>query len=487
MICQKHFFSIIERFKGTKILCVGDLMLDIFTYGDVSRVSPEAPVPVLKVSHEKEMLGGAGNVVNNLLALGAQPILVGAVGPDNNGDTVKKILLEKGVGLDGLISDAALQTIEKRRFTTRGQQLLRVDREETAYFPDALYDGILNRALEKLKDVSGLILSDYGKGLLHPQKVIRPLIDGAAKLGIPIVVDPKGADYSIYKGTTVITPNRKELNEATKLPTKTDEEVIEAGATLIDTCGIQNVLATRSEDGMTLIQADKDAHHFKTQVKEISDVSGAGDTVIAVLTAALGTGASLKDAAYLSNVAGSIVVGKLNTATVSDLELKEACTHQTQGNHTKVMSEDRALGKIKSWHEKGLKVGFTNGCFDILHEGHITIFKEADMACDRLIVGINSDASVKRLKGNERPINDEKTRALIVSCLAFVDAVVIFHEDTPLNLIKSFQPDVLIKGDDYKKEDVVGGDIVEGKGGRVVLVDLVKGKSTTNIVNKLKG
>lgn len=478
--------SSIDHFKNTTVLCVGDLMLDLFVYGEVSRISPEAPIPILKATREFYTLGGAGNVVNNLLSLGAKPLIVSIIGTDPNGTKLCELLREKGIKTSHLIQDPAVQTIEKRRFSTKNQQLLRVDYERTGFFAPALYASLIEKAKKLLPEVDALILSDYGKGVLHQDLVLIPLIKEAKKHNIPIITDPKGNDYSIYKGSTLITPNRKELHEASNLPTITDKEVVLASTKILDECGIDNVLATRSEDGMTLVQSNGEAHHYKTQAREVYDVSGAGDTVVAVMAAALGTQVPLQDACYLSNIAGSIVVGKIGTATVSDTELKQYCMDKTLDEEDKLMPLGMVLEKVKIWHQKGLKVGFTNGCFDLLHQGHIKILRESKEACDKLIVAINSDASVHRLKGPNRPINDEKTRATIMACLKFIDAVLIFEEDTPLEVIKELCPDVLIKGADYAVDQVVGGDFVQKKGGKVVLVDLEPGRSSTAIIGKIQ-
>lgn len=486
MTTFKDVTAIITGFKKARIVCVGDLMLDLFVYGEVSRISPEAPIPVLKVSKEFQTLGGAGNVVNNLLALGAQPHLISVVGDDQKGNEAKTLLAEKGLPTNGIHVCKNTQTIQKRRFATKAQQLLRVDYEQVAYFDDAVYDHLRAHAESALKKADALILSDYGKGVLHPEKLLQPLIQLAKTQNIPIVVDPKGTDYTIYRGATLITPNRKELYEATGMAIKTDHEIVEAAQTLIQQCGVENVLATRSEDGMTLVKNTHEAHHYRTKVQEVFDVSGAGDTVVATVTAAIATGSTLQEAAYLSNIAGSLVVAKSNTATISDEELIHACTEKALDEGDKVLTVGMALEKIKIWHRKGLKVGFTNGCFDLLHEGHIRILRQSREACDRLIVAINSDASVKRLKGSERPINDERTRATIISCLKFVDAVIIFEEDTPLDVINCLLPDVLVKGADYTIDQVVGADIVTQNGGKVVLVDLVKGRSSSALIEKIK-
>ena len=478
--------SLIDGFKKTSVLCIGDLMLDLFVYGDVSRISPEAPIPILKVNHEFHTLGGVGNVVNNLLSIGAQPHLLSIVGADTNAQKLCDLLKEKGISPDHLIQDATVQTIEKRRFSTKMQQLLRVDYEGEGYFEGHLYAALVEKAKKILPHVQALVLSDYGKGVLHPDLVIAPLIAEAHKYNIPIITDPKGKDYSIYRGVTLITPNRKELHDATHLATSSDQEILAAAQRILTDCGIENVLATRSEDGMTLVKKNGEAHHYKTSAKEVYDVSGAGDTVVAVMAAALGAGGAFEEACYLSNMAGSIVVGKIGTATVSDTELKNQCSKKSHDEDDKLMPMGMMLEKVKVWHQKGLKIGFTNGCFDLLHQGHIKILKEAKAACDKLIVGLNSDASVKRLKGPTRPINDEKTRAIILGSLQFVDAVLIFEEDTPLQAIQELCPDVLIKGADYTVDTVVGGDFVQKRGGKVVLVDLDPGRSSTAIIQKIQ-
>lgn len=478
--------SLIDNFKKTSVLCVGDLMLDLFVYGDVTRISPEAPIPILKANHEFYTLGGVGNVVNNLLSIGAQPQLLSIVGTDLNGQKIEEILKEKGISSQHLIQDTSVLTIEKRRFSTKTQQLLRVDYEGEGFFEQRLYTALVEKAKKILPQMQVLVLSDYGKGVLHPDHVITPLMAEAKKHNIPVITDPKGRDYSIYKGSTLITPNRKELHDATHLPTATDKEIIAAAHKILTECGIQNVLATRSEDGMTLLKKDGEAHHYKTSVKEVYDVSGAGDTVVAVIAAALGAGAPLEDACNLSNIAGSIVVGKIGTATVSDDELKKEFNTKSPEEENKLMPLETLTEKVKIWHQKGLKVGFTNGCFDLLHQGHIKILKESKAACDKLIVGLNSDASVQRLKGPTRPINDQKTRAIILGALHCVDSVVIFEEDTPLKTIQTLCPDVLIKGADYTVNEVVGADFVQKRGGKVVLVELDPGHSSTGIINKIQ-
>lgn len=480
-----NFLSLIQKFKNTSVLCVGDLMLDLFVYGDVSRISPEAPIPILKVNKEFHTLGGAGNVVNNLLSAGAKPHILSIIGADANAKTLCILLEEKGIH-SNLIQDPHITTIEKRRFSTKTQQLLRVDYEQDGFFPDNLYQRLVETALRLLPQVQVLILSDYGKGVLHPEKVIQPLIKAAKLKNIPIIVDPKGKDYSIYKGATLVTPNRKELHDATQLPTNTDDEIITAAAHIIQNCQIENVLATRSEDGMTFITNKGTSYHYKAEAKEVYDVSGAGDTVVAIMAATLGAGGSFEEACYLSNGAGSIVVGKIGTATISDEELRDFCRAPLPQGQGKLLSLKTLMEIVNTWHQKGHKIGFTNGCFDLLHQGHLKILKEAKAVCDKLIVGINSDQSVKRLKGPNRPINDQETRAALIGAMEFVDAVLIFEEDTPLKVIQALAPNVLVKGADYKPSDVVGAEFVQQKGGKVVLVELEPGRSSTSIINKIQ-
>ncbi len=461
--------------------------MDHFVYGDVSRISPEAPIPVLHANREFYTLGMVGNVMNNILELQGKPQIVSVIGNDMSGGQALDLLKEKGVSPKGILKVSDRPTMVKYRYSAKEQQLLRVDYEQVGDFSGDVYKKIVDQALAALPTVQVMILSDYGKGLLHPEHVIKPLMEVALKQGIPVIVDPKGSDYKIYKGATVITPNRKELQEATKMATKTDEDVIAAAKSLQKNAHIQNVLATRSEEGMTLVDADGKVAHFRTAPREVYDVSGAGDTVVATLAVALGYGLPLEQAVHLANLAGTIVVGKIGTATVSTEELEEALRQEDlDSGYSKIMTLSGAQDQVKKWHKKGLKVGFTNGCFDLLHLGHLAILRKARQECDRLIVAVNADSSVKKLKGETRPVQNEETRTEILAALEFVDLVVIFSEDTPYNLIKALEPDILVKGADYTVDKVVGADLVLKGGGRVVLVDLEAGHSTTNTVNRMR-
>jgi D-beta-D-heptose 7-phosphate kinase/D-beta-D-heptose 1-phosphate adenosyltransferase len=475
----------VSALKQVPVLCVGDVMLDQFVYGDVERISPEAPIPVLRVRREAAMLGGAGNVVRNLVSLGAVPHFVSLVGDDMAGREVTRLIGELAEVNPVLVVEQGRQTTIKTRFSAGSQQLLRADRETSSALTGKSMDSLLADAVALLPKVGVVVLSDYGKGVLS-KAMIRSLIDGARKAGRPVVVDPKGSDYSIYDGATLVTPNRKELHEATGLAVDDDEAIVAAARRLIDDCGIGNVLVTRSQDGMTLVEGDGAAHHLPAEAREVFDVSGAGDTVVAAMAAAIASGSPLLEAARLANVAAGIVVGKVGTAVVYASDLMVSLHHsEIDAVEAKVASRAGALDQVARWRRKGQKVGFTNGCFDLLHPGHISLISQARAQCDRLVVGLNSDQSVKRLKGESRPVQSETSRATVLASLANVDLVVIFDEDTPFDLIKALMPDVLVKGADYSVAQVVGADLVQGWGGRVVLADLAEGHSTTATIARM--
>jgi len=477
----------VEKLRGTMVLCVGDAMLDRFVYGSVERISPEAPIPVLCIERETAMLGGAGNVVRNLVAVGAAPAFVSVVGDDTAGREVTRLVGEHGEIDPCIVVEPDRQTTIKTRFFASHQQLLRADRESRSPVGDAIRDQLLTRVQRLLPKAGVMVLSDYGKGVLAAP-IAAELIRRAKAAGKQVIVDPKGTDYTIYAGATVVTPNRKELHEATAMPVDSDEQVVAAARHLIDTCGFEAVLVTRSQDGMSLVRADGQIHHLPAEAREVFDVSGAGDTVVATLAAALASGASLPEAAHLANVAAGIVVGKVGTAVAYANELVVALHHEdlTLGE-SKIVPVAAAAELVDRWRRKGLKVGFTNGCFDLLHPGHVSILAQAKAACDRLVVGLNSDASVQRLKGPTRPVQSEASRATVLSSLATVDLVVIFGEDTPLEVIGELKPDVLVKGADYTIDKVVGADLVQSWGGKVVLAELVNGQSTTNTIKKMNG
>lgn len=486
MIDRGYLFRQLSSISGARVLCVGDVMLDQYVYGDVERISPEAPIPVLRVRHEQVMLGGAGNVACNLAALGARVNFIAIAGDDAAGDHIAEELDAWGDSLvSGLIRVPGRQTTIKTRFLAGTQQLMRADTEVTEPLSPEIGTAIVEAVAAALPDVSAIILSDYDKGVLNAETT-GAIIKAAAKANTIIVVDPKGTDFEPYRGANLITPNRRELADATRMPVNDDSQVAAAAQKLIRDHGIGAVLVTRSAEGMTLIMDEGSPIHLPAEAREVYDVSGAGDTVVATLAAALAAGMDMVDGAALANVAAGIVVGKVGTAVVFDDDIARALRHQDISSaEAKIATPDLAHDIVAAWRNEGHRIGFTNGCFDLLHPGHISLLSQAKAACDRLVVGLNSDMSTKRLKGDSRPIQSETARAQVLASLADVDMVVIFAEDTPLQLIESLRPDVLVKGADYALEDVVGGDFVRGYGGRVLLANLEPGHSTTATIAKM--
>ena len=478
--------GLIERLASARVLVIGDVMLDRFVYGAVERISPEGPIPILRIERDKAMLGGAGNVLSNVCALGAEAVFLSVLGDDPAGREIRGLFAEVGQAEPRFVTEPGRITSIKERYIAGSQQLLRADRETVASLSAPTARSLIAGALDAVDDVSALVLSDYGKGVLEPA-TLSTVIGQACDAGLPVVVDPKGQDYGVYRGASVVTPNRRELQEATGLPVGSDQEIEAACRALISNSGVAAVLATRSEQGMTLVSEDR-LCHLPAETREVFDVSGAGDTVVAILGTALAAGMDLEQGARLANVAAGIVVGKMGTAVAHPGELLHSLHSSDLAEaESKVLDGDSLSAAVERWRQNGLKVGFTNGCFDLLHPGHISLLSQARAACDRLVVGLNSDASVKRLKGAERPVQSEASRAAVLASIGHVDAVAIFGEDTPMRLIEALRPDILVKGADYSLEQVVGADFVTGYGGRVVLADLVQGHSTTNTIRKLAG
>jgi D-beta-D-heptose 7-phosphate kinase / D-beta-D-heptose 1-phosphate adenosyltransferase len=479
-----------ERLSAQTILCVGDLMLDDFIYGEVSRVSPEAPVPVIAVKREEKVIGGAGNVARNIASLGARCLFVGVIGDDE----AARMLATHFALLAGiephLVVDASRPTSRKARFVSEhySSHLLRADWERAAPVDAAVEAALIARIEELLPRAGVMVLSDYAKGVLTP-RVIRAAIDGAHRLGKPVIVDPKAPDYAVYRGATIITPNRKELAEATRRPVTTPAEAAVAATQLAGAVDAKAVLVTLSEEGLLLQIAGDGAVHVPAYPVRVRDVSGAGDTVVAVLATMLATGSALEPAVRAANAAASVVVGKRGTATCSALELRARVLPAAALAAEEKIIFDWALAdeRVREWRSQGQRVGFTNGCFDLLHPGHVHVLTRARAACDRLVVGLNGDQSVKRLKGEGRPIQGVHARAGVLAALEAVDLVVVFDEDTPLELIRRIRPTVLVKGGDYRREEVVGYDVVEADGGEVLLINIVPGHSTTDIVNRSGG
>lgn len=470
-----------RAFAGKTVLVLGDVMLDRFIYGAVDRISPEAPVPVIAVEKETAMLGGAGNVARNVAALGAKAVLIGLVGQDDAGAALRG-MIDAEPGLDAeLVADAKRRTTEKVRYISGSHQMLRVDREDRGPGDAAT---LLAAFKARLASADVVVLSDYAKGVLTAE-VVRGAIDAARAAGKPVVVDPKSRDFARYDGATLIKPNRKEAAEATGIIDNSDEASEDAGAAILAMApGLEAALITRGGAGMTLSVRGEAPVHLPATAIEVFDVSGAGDTVAATLALSVAAGASLADAAHLANLAGGLVVAKLGTDVVTAAELT-AVAGAAEPGEIKIADRDHARQIVEGWRARGLKVGFTNGCFDLLHPGHVSLLSQAKAACDRLIVGLNTDASVSKLKGPTRPVQKETGRATVLASLSSVDLVVLFGEETPLELIKAFRPDVLVKGADYTVETVVGSDVVLGYGGKVVLAELKQGQSTTNLIARM--
>jgi D-beta-D-heptose 7-phosphate kinase/D-beta-D-heptose 1-phosphate adenosyltransferase len=477
----------LARLNQATVLCIGDLMLDDFVYGEVTRISPEAPAPVLAVTRSELVVGGGGNVARNLAALGVSCFFVGVVGEDDSSASLMRALAAEPLIEPHLVVDATRPTTRKVRFVSEhfSTHLLRADWELAKPISPAIEKAVIARALALLPDVASVVLSDYAKGVLTPL-VIRTLIDAARKLGKPVIVDPKGKDFSVYRGATLITPNRHELAEAARRRAVTDAEIVSAAAELNRIVGSEAVLVTRSEEGMTFVPADGSPIHVAAYPVKVRDVSGAGDTVVAVLAAMLAVGKEFEPAVRAANAAAAVVVGKRGTATLSIAELRSRLLPASSlAAEEKIIFDWSVLDEhLQEWRRRGLRIGFTNGCFDLLHPGHVKLLAKARAACDRLVLGLNDDASVRRLKGDSRPVQDVHSRAEVLAALEAVDLVAVFGEDTPLKLIERVRPQVLVKGGDYRREDVVGHDLVEAAGGETVLVDLVPGHSTSALVRR---
>lgn len=465
------------RFDQAPVLVVGDVMLDRYWHGATNRISPEAPVPVVKVEQIEDRPGGAANVALNIAALGAPAWLVGVTGQDEAADSLGERL--QAAGVDARFQRIAAQpTIVKLRVMSRHQQLLRIDFEEPFRTDAAALFGVAEALLAQVKV---LVLSDYGKGALQNHQA---LIRAARARGIPVLADPKGKDFAIYRGASLITPNLSEF-EAVVGRCADEAELVSKGLALLAELELEALLVTRGEHGMTLLRAGHPALHLPARAREVFDVTGAGDTVISTLASVLAAGEELPLAVALANLAAGIVVGKLGTASISAPELRRAVQRE-EGAGRGVMSLDQLLTALDDARAHGEKVVFTNGCFDILHAGHVAYLEQARALGDRLVVAINDDASVTRLKGPGRPINSVDRRMAVLAGLGAVDWVVSFAEDTPEALLAKVRPDVLVKGGDYGLDQVVGAEIVRDYGGEVQVLGLVENSSTTGIVDKIR-
>jgi D-beta-D-heptose 7-phosphate kinase/D-beta-D-heptose 1-phosphate adenosyltransferase len=471
------------------VLCVGDLMLDEFVYGEVSRISPEAPAPVIAVQRSETNIGGAGNVARNIASLGARCIFVGLIGEDEAGATLKAALARQSLIETALVCDRERPTTRKVRFVSEhfSTHMLRADWELASPASAAIEQQLIDIILPLLPRADIVLLSDYAKGVLTA-RVIRNVIDAARKLGKPVIVDPKSANFAIYRGATLLTPNRKEFAEATRSRADTKESIADAAWDAMQLADCDAMLVTQSEHGMTLVPRAGEAIHVPAHPVKVRDVSGAGDTVAAMLAVALAAGADWETVLRMATAAAAVAVGKKGTAIVTASELRrKILPHAYLAAEEKIIAIGGELdAHLSEWRKQDLRVGFTNGCFDILHPGHVKVLTAARGACDRLIVGLNSDASVKRLKGEGRPVQDERARAEVLAALEAVDLVVIFEQDTPIELIAKIKPSVLVKGGDYTRDQVVGHEIVEAGGGEVLLVEVLPGHSTSSLVERAR-
>lgn len=473
--CIEHDFGM------QKLLVIGDLMLDRYLWGDVSRISPEAPVPVVKLARETETAGGAGNVALNAAGLGLKVTACGFIGSDHEGDRLIQIFNESNVDTSGIVVTGG-PTITKTRVIGGHQQMLRVDKERRSGIGSEERSRLLDAVETELaRGAAAVILSDYAKDTLDAE-TCRAIIASARRLGIPALVDPKGHDYSKYSGATMLSPNRHELADVSRAPIDDLDGLTDAGQRLCEELDLEFLLLTLSEQGMALIESNS-ALRIPAVGREVFDVSGAGDTVIATLAAGIAAGLDIRDAVRLANIAAGVVVGKVGTAPIKQRELiEEIANEQAIEQSDKVCKIDVLLDWMAKWKARGEQVVFTNGCFDLLHVGHVTYLELARQKGDRLVVGLNTDRSVRMLKGESRPVIPQDERARVLAALASVDAIVLFDEETPLEMIKQLRPDVLVKGSEYAIDDIVGAREVMSWGGRVEPIPMIEGRSTTNIL-----
>jgi D-beta-D-heptose 7-phosphate kinase/D-beta-D-heptose 1-phosphate adenosyltransferase len=477
--------ALLNGFHAARVLVLGDLMLDRFVYGSVERISPEAPIPVVNVERFTDLPGGAANVARNIAALGARAILLGVVGDDPWAEDLRAQLALSPTIEPHLITDASRPTSVKTRYVADGQQVMRADRESRVPLSAAVERLVLEAYSASLPSAEVIVLSDYAKGVLT-DAVIRAAIDRARSAGKIVIVDPKAKNFTRYRGATILTPNRLELQQACGQDCVAEQDVVDGANRILERQICDVMVVTRGKDGMSVIGKDESAVHLPTAARQVFDVSGAGDTVVAAISLGLAAGGKIVEAATLANVAAGLVVGKRGTATVTTGEIiATLAPFDGHADPQKIFALENVLTLARSWHEQGLKIAFANGCFDLLHPGHISLLEQGRRSADRLIVGLNADLSIRRLKGPNRPVQSEVARATVLAAVKFVDAVVIFAEDTPIRLIEALQPDVLVKGADYTLETVVGADLVMKRGGKVLLAELLTGHSTTDTVKRV--
>ncbi|MHB9029749.1 MAG: D-glycero-beta-D-manno-heptose 1-phosphate adenylyltransferase [Candidatus Latescibacterota bacterium] len=474
---RQHIASILHNMKSASVAVVGDVMLDEYIIGDSDRISPEAPEPIITERERRSVPGGAANVAVNIATLGARVCLFSIAGDDSEGDTLCRALAARGVDACGLLIANGRPTTRKTRLIARGNQVLRVDRETTASIDAETEARLAGKILESPADV--VIVSDYAKGVVTPG-----LVERLVRSGKRVIVDPKSVSFAKYAGAFLVTPNLHELHLATGRKDISADTLEAPARTLMAEHGIANLLVTLGAEGMALIEREKPSSRVHTRAREVFDVTGAGDTVIATLAAAVASGAELADACFVANIAAGIVVGKRQTATATPEEIMAYAFGQNASE--KIVTRGELASRMEELRRAGLKIVFTNGCFDLLHVGHITYLNEARGLGDALVVGLNTDRSIRALKGPSRPIIPEQERSHVLAALECVSFVTLFDEDTPLELIRAVKPDVLVKGADYTKEQVVGHDIVESWGGKVSLIPLVDNTSTSAIIKRIK-
>jgi len=467
---------------GATVLIVGDIILDHYLWGSVERTTPEAPVAIVRHEHDNHALGGASNVAHNIAALGGRARLVGVVGSDEPGRQLREAIKNNGINARDLVVDRSRKTTQKTRVVSTGQLLLRIDRESNEAVPDT----VANKIIEKIKVIApkcgAILLSDYAKGVLT-QEVIKAAIDAARRNAIPVLVDPKGRDFSRYQGADVMTPNQKEIATFTGEIISNQQALEKAGRSLIRKCKLQALVATRDSEGLSIIRPRGATVSYPAKAPEVMDVTGGGDTAIATLALGLAAGLGLDDAARMANHAGGIVVGKLGVATVSADELAASLLDHDGNWKVRTLEELKIL--LANQQTKGRKIVFTNGCFDLLHAGHIQFLHEARREGDMLVVGLNTDPSVRKLKGRGRPLIQQKQRAAILGALQCVDYIVFFDSRTPEVLLRDLKPDILVKGDNLSEKEVVGRDIVEDYGGKVKLLPILHEDTVDAVVNSI--
>jgi len=476
--------NFLNRLGAIRALVIGDLMLDEYLWGKTDRISPEAPVQVVDITREDLRLGGAGNVINNLVTLGCRVHVASVLGDGHDGELLRGMLSDKQVDTAGVLLDPQRTTSRKTRILASHQQMMRIDRESRTPITAAQEEELACWVGKHAGEFDVILISDYLKGVLT-EGLLQAVIAIGKSQGIPVVIDPKGDDYRKYRGATLLTPNRKETEVASRVTISDLDSLRRAGRALLESLDLETLMVTRSEEGISIFFKDGNEIHLPTEAREVYDVTGAGDTVLSLIGVGLACGLAIEDAARMANLAAGIAVGKLGTSTVSVEEIREVFSRQFPEGDVKIKRRDTLARILETEHQRGKTIVFTNGCFDLLHVGHVKYLQKARQLGDLLVLGLNSDDSIRRLKGPSRPLIGEEERAHILAALACVDYVVVFDEDTPLELIRLLRPHILVKGGDYTPEGVVGKDLVESYGGRVALIDLVDGRSTTNIIERI--